>query len=104
MQANSAMAHNMGLSAEEVAAAAATARFRHQPGLCAVCGPRMSFLKQGRHRARFGAMLARYDPVICRKLILMIGFGFQPAVYFPERVPVRSKQATRSGKTPRPLG
>ena len=104
-QANSAMAHNMGLSAEEVAAAASDGPVSGiNPDYVLVCQATDELSKTGTLTdATLSAMLARYDPVICRKLILMIGW-FNLLSLFLNGCRVPLETSDKIGKDTSPLG
>ena len=104
-QANSAMAKNMGLSAEEVAAAASDGPVSGiNPDYVLVCQATDELSKTGTLTdATLSAMLARYDPVLCRKLILMVGW-FNLLSLFLNGCRVPLETSDKIGKDTSPLG
>lgn len=104
-QANSAMAKNMGLSAEEVAAAASDGPVSGiNPDYVLVCQATDELSKTGTLTdPTLSAMLARYDPVTCRKLILMVGW-FNLLSLFLNGCRVPLETSDKIGKDTTPLG
>ncbi len=103
-QANAVMAKNIGVSAEEIAAASDGPVTGIDAEYVLVCRATDELSTQGTlSDATLSEMMGRYDPVICRKLILMIGW-FNLLSLFLNGCRVPLETADKIGKDTSPLG